>query len=157
MRLELMNLLHLLRLWYRTYRFQVLESEFASLLENQCALPNLFGLIASAKKNRAKRRYARSRSEVDKILFLQERSRFYKVERNAKFRYQNTEKLKLSDLSQNSPSKFWSYINKFHKENSESGVQVHPNDFVKHFSNTSYFTSLVDPDFTLNVVHSTRD
>ena len=62
------------------------------------------------------RRYARRRSDVDKILFLQERSRFCKVKRNAKFRYQNTEKLKLSDLSQNSPSKFWSYINKFHKK-----------------------------------------
>ena len=34
---------------------------------------------------------------------------------------------------------------------------VHPDDFVKQFSNTSNFTSLVHPDFTLNVVHSTRD
>ena len=110
---------------------------------------------AKASFYRAKRRYARSRSDVNKILFLQERSRFCKVKRNAKFRYQYTEKLKLSDLSQNSPSKFWSY--KFRKKNSESGVQVHPDDFVKHFSNTSNFTNLVDPDFTLNVVHSTRD
>ena len=75
---------------------------------------------AKASFYRAKRRYARSRSDVDKILFLQERSRFCNVKRNAKFRYQNTEKLKLSDLSQNSPSKFWSYINEFRKKNSTS-------------------------------------
>ena len=112
---------------------------------------------AKASFYRAKRRYARSRSDVDKILFLQERSRFCKVKRNAKFRYQNTKKLKLSDLSQNSPSKFWSYINKFRKKNNDSGMQVHPDDFVKHFPNTPNFTSLVDPDFALNAVHSTRD
>ena len=74
---------------------------------------------AKASFYHAKRRYARRRSDVDKILFLQERSPFCKVKRNAKFRYQNTKKLKLSDLSQNSPSKLWSYINKFQNSNQE--------------------------------------
>ena len=96
MRLELMNLLHLKitslvqNISFSSFGKRVCIPSRESMRSTKSVWFDSKCKEAKVSFYRAKRRYARSRSDVDKILFLQERSRFCKVKRNAKFRYQNT-------------------------------------------------------------------
>ena len=84
----------------------------------------------------AKRMLLANNSSENKTAFLNCRSHFANTKRLAKSKFYNKEKTKSSNVSKNSPRKFWKYIKKFRKCN-KTEIDADLNDFVGYFSDLS--------------------
>ena len=69
--------------------------------------------------------------------FLMKRRLFIKTKRQARYAYNNQEKIALSKLSRSAPKSFWKKVNKFRKKNRYTNSDLTVEDFVQHFKNLS--------------------
>ena len=83
-----------------------------------------------------KNTFLADKTDENKILFLDDRTSYAKVKRNAKSSYYYKEKIKLSSMNKTSPRRFWKYLKKF-KRTKNTSNDVSLDDFVKHFSKIS--------------------
>jgi hypothetical protein len=89
----------------------------------------------------SKRSFKNSPSNENKINFLSSRQNFINLKRKKRNKHNAREKVKLSDMSRNSPRNFWKYIKKFGNQRDKSSNSINLNDFKEYFetvSNTSH-------------------
>ena len=83
-----------------------------------------------------KREYQSSPNVLNTSRFLDNRSFFAKVKREAKRKFYYKERSTLSKLSKNPPCKLWKYLNKF-KRKSKNDQNVGMQDFVNYFNDNT--------------------
>ena len=83
-----------------------------------------------------KRCFIADNSDENKLAFLNARKQFMKVKRCAKNRFYRNEKIQISNISKNSPRKFWNYIKKF-KNAKKDCNNISMDEFKNYFETIS--------------------